>query len=168
MWPKHCTCMWYAWPPTPHIVDGFLCMLSKVKVSRYSLPCAGIAPHTHLNLVWLGDNSIMPRSVYPWDREPRTQWIGWVGSKTDIGIFEEEKNSNEMKQNIVHSTWHCSMAHFGRGKVEFNNLSVSILIAYIRNSSALFDYSLLDLRNVLFSISTTAVLNLELRRRSTC
>jgi len=52
--------------------------------------------------------------------------------------------------------------------VEFNNLSVSILIAYIRNSSVFFDYSLLDLRNASCSISTTAVLSLEMGRRSTC
>jgi hypothetical protein len=52
--------------------------------------------------------------------------------------------------------------------VEFNNLSVSILIAYVRNSSAFFDYPFLDLRNASFSISITAVLDLELGRRSTC
>jgi len=31
----------------------------------------GVAPHTHLNLVRLGGNSIIPGSVYSWDREPQ-------------------------------------------------------------------------------------------------
>jgi hypothetical protein len=69
-----------------------------------------------------------------------------------------------MRQNVVRFMWHCSVVHFRWGKVEFNNLSVSILIAYIRNSSVFFDYSFLDLRNASYSISTTAVLNLGGRR----
>jgi hypothetical protein len=90
-------------------------MMSKVKASRYSWPSGpvhvmnvdgggGIAPHTYLNLVRLGGNSIMPGSVYPWDREtqyPVNRLGGGGGSRADIGIFEEEKNVNEMRQNVV-------------------------------------------------------------------
>ena len=47
-------------------------------------------------------------------------------------------------------------------------MEVSILIAYVWNSSLFFNYLFLDVRNASVSILTTAVFNLKFGRRSAC
>jgi len=64
----------------------------------------GIAPHTQ---TWY-DLEVMASCLGQCTHgieNPSTRWIGWVGSRADIGILEEEKNITEKRQNVVHSMW---------------------------------------------------------------
>jgi hypothetical protein len=45
----------------------------------------------------------MPGSVHPWDTEPQYPINRLGGFQSSTRIFEEEKNINRMRQNVVHS-----------------------------------------------------------------